>query len=906
MSFLIKPSSKSGNVLIFVLGLAAFVGVVFYFSTGLVGSLNSQRVTSKNQIQARLLLNSILDYAVAGVKSKWCFGSTLLEEACTWDHQRSVQRLLLTDLAIDALSKQNPPISATRLDQDSSGANYFEVEFLSSDIQSAHVLYPVFSQYNQGQASRVQVKVSSFESTNFFGNKLIDISVSIGSVNSTASMLGLGSDITTRARVAVFPRELNTYALVVSNSLRLDMNADEISSANGSVSGLQFKRGDAAIPASLPTTTGRGVVFQGPVYVNSDLVLPELSQDPTQQRFSNVTFGSKVVLGGPSEIDVSQRGGRLMNGSAVFRPSSWGGVSNRFYSQLTHIRGFSGGVEQNYIRDHGLDFLSGSRTPGTSIDKTAEQFCIASSAVAANPAKALQNAALLTKVTSTAPGSANMHLALTDYNRFQPWLKNNKQIIGKVKVSLPKYTWNKNTLTLNQSGFEVVESDLPYDATTSKTISIKEGKGNLLLPIYKAGGAKLDAGDLADAVKDISDAIDDLSKDGVTSDEQVKINEYLATKAIVDGFSKAQELSISVSPHFQSEHVQPQQLVVGSEVVGVSNVSMSGTPIDLDFMFYDLSYGGEDMDQIVDPNFPASPQHSRTISAQFNFSNKSFELNRLPENESFAQNIWVYSPDLPETVASLPATSTLLPGLWLLGSDVSLYDENCKPSSSGDAFGSAGWASVFRDQTRDAWKFNPINNGQDLSDANLGSVVFSSSVEGFHVVSIAKTCVVRATVNILSGFFTCDEFIVEDRSGPLLIMGTVILGGVIQSSVKSSLNIHPNALINGVTFRNIYHPDSLNDLRAVGILKTTYESSCNSLFASSTVREIPFWHPFSSMIRSSDTYSCLAVSLREKADPFKWTQVDPDCGLVSGGANRLCKNQETIVDIVEISRELAL
>ena len=87
------------------------------------------------------------------------------------------------------------------------------------------------------------------------------------------------------------------------------------------------------------------------------------------------------------------------------------------------------------------------------------------------------------------------------------------------------------------------------------------------------------------------------------------------------------------------------------------------------------------------------------------------------------------------------------------------------------------------------------------------------------------------------------------------------------------------------------------ELRQAGILKSSSGQSCD------TIARFPVWHPYPSIKKVSDLYKCNALSLRAKADPFRWTSVDPDCGLVPSANGTLCKNRLVRYYVLEVARE---
>ncbi|RYZ88014.1 MAG: hypothetical protein EOP06_11710 [Proteobacteria bacterium] len=111
--------------------------------------------------------------------------------------------------------------------------------------------------------------------------------------------------------------------------------------------------------------------------------------------------------------------------------------------------------------------------------------------------------------------------------------------------------------------------------------------------------------------------------------------------------------------------------------------------------------------------------------------------------------------------------------------------------------------------------------------------------------------------------------------------------------------IDPSAAAAGVFFKSIYHPEATTLLRdpANGILQTYDNQFCSAM------PSFPIWWPDLSAQETSTLRSCNTISLREKADPFTWTTVDPDCGVRAGTRDVSCKKHATRLLVREISRE---
>jgi hypothetical protein len=160
----------------------------------------------------------------------------------------------------------------------------------------------------------------------------------------------------------------------------------------------------------------------------------------------------------------------------------------------------------------------------------------------------------------------------------------------------------------------------------------------------------------------------------------------------------------------------------------------------------------------------------------------------------------------------------------------------------------------------------------------------------FHVVSRVGSCLIKSDADHVSGFFVCRKLKIEARTKPLKIIGTFIVEG---------LEIDPMALTSGIRWASIYNAQSTYLLRNWGILKPQKTMTCGALGS-------PIWHLNPSLIETANFSKCNTLSLREKADPFTWTAVDPDCGLLPGKGNTVCKNRLVKAVVQELSRETDL
>lgn len=230
--------------------------------------------------------------------------------------------------------------------------------------------------------------------------------------------------------------------------------------------------------------------------------------------------------------------------------------------------------------------------------------------------------------------------------------------------------------------------------------------------------------------------------------------------------------------------------------------------------------------------------------------------------------------------------------------DWAAFEQECQEARSAQtsqSFGGAGWDVSFATGTRTSWNFaggEKIGKDPGIDKLSLENQTRANAT--FQVRSIVGTCVITKTSDFITGFFACDHLEIEERTTPLRIIGTFIVG---------KMRIHPTAIKAGITWSSIYHPQSYKELRgANGVLRAMSGRDCNATNAE------PIWHPIPSVQTVADRMTCNTISLRAKADPFQWTSVDPDCGINPNkkSSNTTCKRRLVRFYVVEQSREGSL
>src|SRR5690606_10156938 len=143
----------------------------------------------------------------------------------------------------------------------------------------------------------------------------------------------------------------------------------------------------------------------------------------------------------------------------------------------------------------------------------------------------------------------------------------------------------------------------------------------------------------------------------------------------------------------------------------------------------------------------------------------------------------------------------------------------------------------FSPKARESWNF--AGDGVNLGDPVVEELIFDGnnarpSNVTFQIRSIVGLCRIRASAELVTGFLTCDRLVIEPRTSPLRIIGTIIVG---------AMEIDPSALAAGIRWSSIYYPEATFELRKVGILKTSTGRPC----ADAPDPSNPIWHPIPSI-----------------------------------------------------------
>ncbi|MBI3534609.1 MAG: hypothetical protein HY072_03875, partial [Deltaproteobacteria bacterium] len=224
---------------------------------------------------------------------------------------------------------------------------HLEQEVNPDNMASAHPLRAIFKNIPQKIVSIKFIldRISDPNRPTSGQEAFVKIQV-LATVSST-----LNTQISTTSFLGLYPRELNTFALILRGDILL--NTDDFSShAPNSVRFPLF---------ASKAEAGKGIIFLSPVFTNHSLYLPD-TKDPTDTRYNNITFGDKLVLAGS-----------IFQNGEIFKPATLGHPSEQYFVQQTRFRGLLRGVDLDRIPDMGGEYLW---DPNAVVDDSLMKLCI--------------------------------------------------------------------------------------------------------------------------------------------------------------------------------------------------------------------------------------------------------------------------------------------------------------------------------------------------------------------------------------------------------------------------------------------------------------------------------------------------------------------------------------------------
>lgn len=605
-------------------------------------------------------------------------------------------------------------------------------------------------------------------------------------------------------------------------------------------------KGDSGL-ANVAVAGTKGLRFESPVFVNGNLHLPTAS---TSTAMNNVIFLDKVVMGGMVYQD-----GKL------FTPKNAGGEKQMYNNQLKSFNGLLGGFELDPERDAGLDYLF-DLISGTTIPSD-YQLC-------------------LKRISATYDLKVTVNSQL--YTRYNSPNGTNSFRVSASLGTIDNFVEQSPDAGSNASGF-TFGTDVD-DVTSAGTASGWDG-GAVFRAKMIYEGMTNNAGVRGDYYTDF----------------YIPRSGNVTLTPLGPGAGKP-EISIVASPHVYGTGQQYNQVnmtisftntgALNLNTATVGNVAKPGN-IRLILEAFDYGYVyGENIRNIAATHPTLGPLKTNGFTF---IKNSAGNMEIVNSNTA-----WSLSPILTEDLTNYPpADKTQEPS----EQDFAAFDAGClatpEPSAGSmyASFPAATWGTSFALQSKHAWTFSDkagFTNGYMSGTLALdsGNSYYNGSTQNavFDINSLVNECRIEASANFVTGFYTCNTLTISARTTPLRIIGTFIVG---------KLNIDPTAYTAGIRWSTIYHPQAVYEMRDAGILGKWRNNSGTINCDDPTVP--PLWSPGLGVETAVKHYLCNPVSLRT-ANPFKWTTVDPDCGIdvAVDPMKTACKNQPRRFLIKEISR----
>ncbi|MFS4460106.1 hypothetical protein [Bdellovibrio sp. HCB2-146] len=937
---------QKGNVLLQVLVTAAVLGLTFYFLTNYVIGQRKQVGMTVNAVNLRFALNSTMDYVLFGIRQKYCFtDDNLLMNAplssCNLSHTGSIERLIMSNDQENFIRQL--AASGKNIGQDpnklrlKSFTRYLAVDSVTTE----HPLFPVLRMLKmvkdlQGRIVKVgwiQVYIERDDSPYLprAGREVyLKAVISLKAEKNDANPLQVGSiPLEISSKIAIFPREVGSFALLVPGNLYLDRPA-----------GASVNQGDVVLHSfgsRSEAGTSTGLVFLSPVFVNGDIHIPadSSSGDLNRVPYSAVTFADRVYMGN----------GAVKAGGGDFRPKTAGVTTDRYWPDVRTFGGFLKGLENDGARDAGLEVVGKIRS-GSRVDVDLMSRCVDWN-LAQSSKDSLYRSKVGVALRTADPNVFQYRLYLSDRNQFSKQ-KNKLQNIeyqnwGTGTASRNASDDNNAILKIKfQMGDRAVAGQLPNDSslTVKPQVDFPALKARYENDVASAtanlAGAETALAGLKSELNDKRNSLSSLESELSEEKNKPAPPNPLPSPFDPSGYRDAGKISnlenriSSVKSEISSlvnNKIPNQERVVSTAKTQLDNAErvlanyryIQNNPPEMTIKVVpvDLAWGGKSKDKVViqvyvknassfidsSGNLVAPSVGFQAYDSTYQNSNSIFTIpnQNLTGFMNFSFNYNKTAFDVPQYLSKGNDSNSgkLDSDYGAVDYDKLEYDcERARNALISQAFGGADWTVSFAATARSSWNFAGDSSSTVGTDPMLSSIEFNGSNSNFaaknitfRVHSIVGRCVIKATANFVTGFYTCDNLIIEPRTTPLRIIGTFI---------ASKAYIDPSAIRAGIQWSSIYYPQATRELREAKVLESMSGRDCDT-------PKSPIWHPIPSIQDVADRMKCNAISLRSKADPFQWTSVDPDCGIVSGSSsNTTCKRRLIRFFVVEQSREGAI
>ncbi|UOF01444.1 hypothetical protein [Bdellovibrio reynosensis] len=916
-----KPLNNKGSAFVQALVAVGIVGTMLYFLSPEVLKHRQQVQKTASIITARLALHSMVDFTLFGVKQRWCFSKDWMPEPCGESYPPTMAQILNHKRSVERLLMKNETVAFLRgmgvANPESVPLDVIDERINISSFSALHPVYKIIADLKGYKVEAIHVRIEKDRRQIIpeYGREVY-LKITVSLLDRQGKPIEIGaSKLRTISYVGVYPREVGSFALMVANDLHLNETAG---SSAGDANLKQFGSRNVA-------AKWKGLVFESPVYVNGDVHLPKAPDIKVDKSngdtvYTPVTFKEKLILGG----------GQVMRNGKEFKPRSSGAELDQFWAHVRQFGGFQKGVEVDGDRDEGLDYLSGYKTASGAEDPRLMEKCISYNLAKYNLNKTT-DAELTGELLKNTGSKVQYRMGMSDKNRFNPQtgevVRPSLQQAGWFGEILKDWSLNKKDgaiarYQMNFGRMKVV-GEIPDDGTVTLApeINLKQLKerldrqitdaeSNLLFQKSQVDQLEKQIRRTEDDISDMQRELRDEQNDKVPNVGKIARLRYEIDNAeyrvrnmrnqltkqkndVYEAETKLSNLQRTRRDVASKENVQPKVHITIKKPLDptkpgnkMSNPSFRDMEVTFEHPEMLLNSNGEPLD--VSLAFEAYD-----VSYFQGSSLRTWSQQQLGKNKG-----WLFFSRNGDGMAVSPRLSTAFgqsKGNLPDDEDPFIdYDIACAQLGSGSssAFGGTDWSKSFASSSRHSWSFTNKYGEVDTLVFDHNNAYRAPNGGGtavFTVKSIAKNCVIKDSANFVSGFLNCERLVIQSRATPLRIIASII--------VTKGITIADDAYQAGITWSTIYHPQATFELRQANVLKGLNNQDC------ATINRYPVWHPYPSMSDVANLYRCNSISLRSKADPFRWTSVDPDCGLMNNSNSTMCKNRLVRFYVLEVSRE---
>jgi|GEM_PF-4107631 len=933
---------KKGSALLYSIAVLMISGAALYFLQSNLQNMKSKRSELKNKTEIDLSLKSILDYSKIAVEDMWCLDLDSFEKEnssnCRGINEvkagnihkliinsndsveQLVERIQLTDLnfkapqplyhedcskaSLQCKKMSTGKIKLKNLDDELKSLLFFNYENNETSIESFQVHFE-----REESISKDISLISPLDS------KLILIRISVELFLNNSILDFQTKNPKAISVLSLKPRELNQFALIITKDINLNYHPTDASRTEAAQFNIPYHKEGKEDFFSDPKNIG--IRFESPVYINNNLILAHTEVQPAP--YSPVTFADKVYFGNGS-IKRATESGVLKD----YIPSHFGDIKKTFFTQGSNFGGLGQGYSIDGFNDAGLykiyEYFDPSFTippdaivppqyaPGSSTNSRIATQCQQYSTPSNRSDSQLHlkfkdSPSTLSKQIELGVSLANVFKGqTTTKENLSQGLLNNKKLTRDEKVyshldensefaihyktELKQFNedFEEEKLVLTQN--EIFESEnnflfdnvLKINITPQGASPLILGKKKLTLHLSRNSSAEFIGTSLTEDSQKIFKISTKQIKSTASPENKITLNLEVFNQ---DYFPS--EFQVSLTAYDLDSQLDSNSELFSSEQMTQKNIQFKVVNNSLE------TFDSQNNKLSEAKNYFLDPQNEVTVSNE-NISDRfyeSYQCGRQTKGtdyrglssigESFVQDS-IYSWFIKDADSDNLGTEKILE--HLCQNDPSL----CYKSP-----GAGTWHFSCGGSNHQYYKSLTMWNACGYVDGQI-----------FSMRSPVENCVIDKTAKLITGYYLCQNLIIEERSDPLEIIGTFIV---------ANAQIHESAVQAGVSWKSIYHHDALQTARRLKILshKINREdggfSDCNDVIYNNTE---PAWHVNAKLSTYKRQQQCGVNQLRSLSDNFMWPSVDPDCGPTGQGLQMSCKNEIKHLESREVWRNISI